>query len=61
MTIKIPRTIKRPNEKFYNRFLVKAKLKQDDYARLISYCQQHNLNISSFLKLSVSYFLQHNA
>ena len=43
---------------YYNRNLVQAKLNDALYIELIKYCAKEKLNINSFLKLTIAYYLE---
>ena len=45
---------------YYNRNLVQAKLNDALYIELIKYCAKEKLNINSFLKITIAYYLETN-
>ena len=45
---------------YYNRNLVQAKLNDALYLKLYKYCAKEKLNINSFLKITIAYYLETN-
>jgi len=51
---------KQSSRGYYNRNLVQAKLNDALYIELIKYCAKEKLNINSFLKITIAYYLETN-
>ena len=52
--------IKQTSRGYYNRNLVQAKLNDELYLKLYEYCVKEKLNINSFLKITIAYYLEHH-
>ena len=52
--------IKQSSRGYYNRNLVQAKLNDELYLKLYEYCVKEKLNINSFLKITIAYYLETN-
>ena len=56
-----PISITKQNSRgYYNRNLVQAKLNDALYIELIKYFSKEKLNINSFLKITIAYYLETN-
>jgi len=53
-------TTKQSKRGYYNRNLVQAKLNDELYFKLYEYCVKEKLNINSFLKITIAYYLEHH-
>ena len=51
---------KQSSRGYYNRNLVQAKLNDALYLKLYKYCSKEKLNINSFLKITIAYYLETN-
>ena len=53
-------TTRQSSRRYYNRNLVQAKLNDELYLELYKYCAKEKLNINSFLKITIAYYLEHH-
>ena len=53
-------TTRQGSRRYYNRNLVQSKLNDELYLQLYKYCVKEKLNINSFLKITIAYYLEHH-